>query len=41
MKTEGGGKAAGVKPALLGIGRTEKKDRTDVLIWSSQRYSLV
>lgn len=36
MKTDGG-KAAGVRPGMLGIGRIEKKDKTGVLIWPSQR----
>lgn len=36
MKTDGG-KAARVRPAMLGIGRIEKKDKTGVLIWPSQR----
>lgn len=37
MKTEGGGKAARVRPAMLGMGRIEKKDKTGVLIRPSQR----
>lgn len=41
MKTEGGGKAARVRPAMLGMGRIEKKDKTGVVIPPFQRYSLV
>lgn len=39
MKTEGGGKAAKVRTAMLGIGRIGKKDKTGVLI--PERYSLL